>query len=218
MSSSLAREPFRPIAAVVVLFVTIFGLAVAADVISIVTWEEPAPGHVTVGPYDCVDVQGPNPLTITTPGPPKAAPPTINAHAAALIGAAKVCLQRPTIGQRAALAVHAIGDHLIAFTLLLLILLCVRSGRRDGLFTPGLVRRVQRLGWVALAAAVLWPFIDAACVGFVMQGALVDATWTDALRHPDPSWYALVTALGIITIARVLRQAVSLQQEVDETV
>lgn len=210
-----SRDPFRPLVGLVVLLVAVMGVLVLSDVADVATWHDAAPNRTTYGAYNCVDVQGQTPWPASTNVP--GAPPT-KPNATAITGTTQVCLPRPDRAQRAIMAVHELGDHLIALGLLVLVLLCIRSGRREGIFTVTLAQRVQRLGWAALAASVLWPFLAAACVGVVMQAALIGATWTDALRHPELSWYAVVAALGIITVARVLRHGVVLQTEVDETV
>lgn len=131
---------------------------------------------------------------------------------------AEICLQDPTWAQRIAGGLDPIGAGVLGLVGLLLIRRAVRTARRGGLFTPSTAARTRELGWFLLGMSVVFPLVAAAGRGVVLVAAVSDASWTSGLRDIDLSFTMIVVAIGVLTFARVLRQAVPLQEEVDTTV
>ncbi len=106
------------------------------------------------------------------------------------------------------------GFYVVGFS----VLGVVRSARRGGLFVPETVTRVRRLGWLLLGIGVLVPIIQAAADGIIVRAAIPDRSWYADLDRVGFSWTLLVTAVGVITVARVLDRGVVLQDDVDATI
>lgn len=130
----------------------------------------------------------------------------------------EVCLDDPTPRQAFASELESVGTLVLGVGALILIRRAIRTGRRSGLFTVTFANQVQHLGWWLLAMSLVWPFIAAAGRGVVLQAAVPSRSWTDALFQPGITLGMVVASLGVITVARVLRRAVVLQDEVDATV
>lgn len=130
----------------------------------------------------------------------------------------RVCISDPTFWQKAASALVPVGGLIFTVGGLLLIRRVIRSGRRSGPFTLDVASRTRQLGWFMMAMSVVWPFVGAAGAGVVVEAAVRDGEWTSTLMRPDGSLGLVVVSLGILTVARVLRRAVILQEEVDATI
>lgn len=137
----------------------------------------------------------------------------------------RLCLQDPTPTQKAAAVLKPLGDLVLVVVGLLLIRRAIRTGRRTRVFSLPFARQVQQLAWFVLASALAWPFVAAAGRGVVLEAAVRHRSWYDALSSPGISLGLVVAGLGLVTVARVLRRAVLLQEralllqeEVDETV
>ena len=131
---------------------------------------------------------------------------------------AEICLKDPTRLQQAAGVLDTIGGGVLAIGGLLLIQRVVRTARRGGLFTEETADRTRQLGWFLLAMTLLWPLLEGAGTGIVLSAAVQDVSWARGLFSADISYTLLVVAIGVLTFARILRQAVPLQDEVDATV
>ena len=130
----------------------------------------------------------------------------------------ELCLSDPSLGQRAASALTPVGDLIFVIGGLLLVRRVIRAGRRGGLFTDVMATRTRQLGWFLLVMTVVWPFVAAAGAGVVVEAAVRRGQWTDLLGHPSGSLGLVVVSFGILTVARILRRAVALQEEVDATI
>lgn len=130
----------------------------------------------------------------------------------------EVCLTNPTFWQKAAASLGPLGEVLFIYGGLLLTRRVIRGARRDGLFTEGTARRTGHLGWFLLVMTLPWPFVAAAGRGVVVEAAVRGRDWTYLLSEPHVPVAMVVVSLGVLTIARVLRRAVPLQQDVDATI
>jgi hypothetical protein len=131
---------------------------------------------------------------------------------------AEVCLEHPTVWQKAASALAPVGDVVFGLGGLWLVRRVIRAARREGLFTACVARRTRVLGWFLLAMGGVWPFLAGAGRGVVVQAALPGVSWSHELWSPHISPFVVTVALGVITFARILERAVPLQAEVDATV
>lgn len=129
-----------------------------------------------------------------------------------------ICLKQPTPGQYWAARVEPVGQFAFGLGALVLIRRFMRTARRGGLFTQPTASTARHLGWFLLLFATLLPFAAAAGEGMVVSQAVSGVDWYDLLGRPDLSLVLVVTALGVLTMARVLARAVPLQEEVDATV
>jgi len=54
--------------------------------------------------------------------------------------------------------------------------------------------------------------------GVLISSAVDDVRWMDGLRGFDMPWTLVVVGIGVITVGRVLRRAVDLQDDADATI
>jgi hypothetical protein len=130
----------------------------------------------------------------------------------------EVCLEEPTVLQKAASALTPVGDLLFMVGALVLLRRVIRGGRTEGLFTVGTATRTRHLGYFLLFMTLVWPFVAAAGRAVVVTAAVPAAGWADMLSRPGMPIALALVALGVLTVARILRRAVVLQEEVDATV
>lgn len=129
-----------------------------------------------------------------------------------------ICLKEPTSVQYWAARIDPVGQFVFTVGALLLIRRFIRTARRGGLFTDPAASATRHLGWFLLLSATLLPIATAIGQGVVVSQAVKGVDWHDQLWGPDLSFVLIVTALGVLTMARVLARAVPLQEEVDATV
>jgi hypothetical protein len=94
----------------------------------------------------------------------------------------------------------------------------IREARRSGVFTTSVAARTRTLGWYLLSGSLMVEVVRSIADGVVARSAVRGISWDIGLKHLDLPLTLLVVALGIITVARVLRQAVELQDDVDATI
>lgn len=94
----------------------------------------------------------------------------------------------------------------------------IRQARDDGVFTTSVAARTRTLGWYLLLGSLTVEVVRSIADGVVARSAVGGISWDIGLKHLDLPLTLLVVALGIITVARVLRQAVVLQDDVDATI
>ncbi|WP_326783801.1 DUF2975 domain-containing protein [Streptomyces sp. NBC_00151] len=109
-----------------------------------------------------------------------------------------------------------------AFTVgaLLLVLRLIRGAEGDGLYTAGTARRLRRVGWWLLAGSVL-----AAIAESVGEKALIhslsrggDVSALSGLISWDAPYMAILTGLGVLSFARIMRVGVAMREDLDGTV
>jgi hypothetical protein len=52
----------------------------------------------------------------------------------------------------------------------------------------------------------------------VVSSALDGVSWTQAAHDVRPPWTLVMVGIGVLTVARVLRDATALQEDVDATI
>jgi hypothetical protein len=130
----------------------------------------------------------------------------------------RVCLTDASAVQHIVASAGTLGALVGFYAVGLSILGAVRSARRSGLFVPSTVARVRRLGWLLLATGLLLPVVRAAADGIIVAAAVPGRAWYADIDRLGFSWSVLVTAVGVITVARVLARGVVLQEDVDATI
>ncbi|MCW2749581.1 MAG: hypothetical protein JWR83_691 [Aeromicrobium sp.] len=130
----------------------------------------------------------------------------------------RICLKQPTLVEYWAARIDPVGRFVFTLGALLLIRRFIRTARQRGLFTQPTATATRHLGWFLLLFSTLAPFAAVAGSGLIVSEAVKGAHWYNGLWSPDLSLVLIVTALGVLTMARVLGRAVHLQEEVDATV
>lgn len=103
---------------------------------------------------------------------------------------------------------------------LLLLFQLIRGAERDGLYTTQTAERLHRLGWWLLAGSVL-----VAIAVSTAEKALIDSLSRDGdgsvisgLWSWDVPFMAILTGLGVLSFARIMRVGVTMREDLDGTV
>lgn len=110
-----------------------------------------------------------------------------------------------------------------AFTVgaLLLVLRLIKGAERDGLYTTRTAGRLRGLGWWLLAgsvlAAILTSIAERALVASLSAGNWSSNAWSGLLLWDVP-YMAILTGLGILSFARIMRIGIRMREDLDGTV
>ncbi|MWA08078.1 DUF2975 domain-containing protein [Streptomyces sp. BA2] len=103
---------------------------------------------------------------------------------------------------------------------LVLVLRLMKGAERDGLYTAQTAGRLRGLGWWLLAGSVV-----SAIVTSVVERALVASLSVDSGSHAwsglflwDVPFMAILTGLGILSFARVMRVGIAMREDLEGTV
>lgn len=103
---------------------------------------------------------------------------------------------------------------------LLLVVQLIRSAKRDGLYTAQTAERLRRLGWWLLAGSVL-----TAIAVSTAETALIDSlsragdiSVVSGLWSWDAPFMAILTGLGVLSFARIMRVGITMREDLDGTV
>ena len=212
-------DPFAPIEGAVTvilnLFIALLLIFAFMSVFQIVTEGSSDVSIATIGDEDACALVDNEAVPASTDVPQRGMRRDIaHVHAEEV----EVCITHPTTWQKVSSALGPVGDLVFGPMALWLTRRVIRGARREGLFTDGTARRTRELGWFLLVMTLGWPFVAAAGRGVVVDAAVRSRDWTFMLFHPGVPVALVVVSLGVLTIARVLRRAVPLQQEVDATI
>jgi hypothetical protein len=103
--------------------------------------------------------------------------------------------------------------------LLVVLRLLIHRARRDGLFSAGVARLTRVLGWYVLVSMLVGATVSAWAETALLD-TLIPGTFSAGSVYAafDGSWTLVLVAIGVLTIARVLRIAVGMREDLDATV
>lgn len=130
----------------------------------------------------------------------------------------EVCDRHPSTGVKAAATGGGAADVAVLVGFLVLTRRLIRTARHRGLFTPAVAAATGLLGWFLLLGSLGAAVVQALADGVVISSAVDDVGWADGLRDFDMPWTLVLVGVGVLTVARVIRGAVALQDDVDATI
>lgn len=211
------RNPLEPLSSAVTIIVSIFAISMLLGVFGLVFADGVhflgiGEKHICVTDRN-VSVGGGD------PGEPlgiKAAP-----GAKVLLDASpSFCTEHPSTTQEVLNTATQLPSLFFTVGVLLLVLQLIRGAERDGLYTPRTAARLRGVGWWLLAGSVL-----AAIGKSVSENALIDslsrggdANALTGLLTWDAPYMAILTGLGILSFARIMRVGVAMREDLDGTV
>ncbi|GAB49769.1 DUF2975 domain-containing protein [Mobilicoccus pelagius] len=155
-------------------------------------------------------------------GHPLAAPPVENLRPGVRLGEPReYLLCRDDMGplDEALVSVPVLVDWLWTLGFLALTTALVRRGRRDGLFTDAVARGTRRLGWFVLGGAILVALVGGVLTSVETSRLVSDFPVVAGIpgnMHVD--WTAIVAGCGVLTVGRILGQAVDMHRDLEGTV
>jgi hypothetical protein len=132
----------------------------------------------------------------------------------------RYCTDDPTTAQSLLHTANLVPSFVFTVGALLLVLRLIRGAEREGLYTARTAGRLRGLGWWLLAGSVL-----AAIAESVTEKALVDSlsrggdvsALTGLISWNGP-YMAVLTGLGVLSFARVMRVGIAMREDLDGTV
>jgi hypothetical protein len=207
-----ARNPLEPLTTTVLVvtvatfaLLAIVGVATVFGSGSILGWGDPEV---------CIDV--PN-GTIRTSGV-GAEPQGLPANSRAYASTITVCAQEPSTALRIGATLLYLPWVLLFFGFLLLVHRLLRAAAGDGIYSLGTARRLRFLGWFLLAGGLLAATVEALARGYVLSAQFSYLDWLSGANQWSVSFPLLLSAIGLITFARVMRIGVDMREDLEGTV
>lgn len=144
--------------------------------------------------------------------------PGLHADARVSVQEVEVCDQTPSAVVKAAASASRGAGLALFLGFLLLARLLIRSARRNGLFTAQVAARTRTLGWFLLLGPLAAATLQATADGIVLSSAVHHVGWSTGLRNIDVPLTLVVVGLGVLTVSRMMRRAVVLQDDADATI
>ncbi|MGW3917188.1 DUF2975 domain-containing protein [Streptomyces sp. NPDC005070] len=130
------------------------------------------------------------------------------------------CTDDPSTAQGLLNTATQVPSFVFTVGALLLVLRLIRGAEGDGLYTARTARRLRSVGWWLLAGSVL-----AAITASVGEKALIhslsrggDVSALSGLVSWDAPYMAILTGLGVLSFARIMRVGVAMREDLDGTV
>ena len=126
---------------------------------------------------------------------------------------ANLCDPNPGLSEKVLNVLVAAPSTIVFFGFVLLTRSIIRYARRHGLFSAELARRITRLGWLLLGGLLVAGFLKWLGEGLLLSSMVDSMSWTAA-------WFsvsvpALIGAVGVISIGRIMSHAAALQADAD---
>ncbi|GAA0254844.1 hypothetical protein GCM10010492_64550 [Saccharothrix mutabilis subsp. mutabilis] len=113
---------------------------------------------------------------------------------------------------------HAPSAFATAGAFLLLVLL-LEHATRHGIHTDATADRVRRFGWYLLVALPATTLVEAVARTWLQRRATVVPSYAmDFLTEWDFPWWAVVTGLGMLSLAKIVRTSAAMREELEGTV
>ncbi|WP_158587959.1 DUF2975 domain-containing protein [Actinomadura logoneensis] len=128
-----------------------------------------------------------------------------------------LCVNDPSFGQRALNVATQLPSFVLYFAAILMLWRLVRHAAQAGPFHPGNVRRLQVLGWWLAVGGVVAKTAEEAA-----RTSLIDGMYRTADLDPL-GWFGfqfslVLTGLGLLAVARILRMGVEMREDLEGTV
>ena len=220
-SSPPAADPFAPIEVAVGAMLGLVAVVVSAILVLAGVQAVSGHGDVTFFGFQdtvCVEAEA-GPIGIQGSADGVDEFPTTSARGSTTPSEYSVCADRASLGEQVA----ASADGLLSLVLVVgagvLVRRTIRTARAVGLFTDDAAHTTRDLGWFLVVLSVAWPVGARTGAGVVVAAAIPDQDWWAQVTYGYPvSATLLLTGLGVLSFARILRLAVPLQDEADLTV
>jgi hypothetical protein len=130
----------------------------------------------------------------------------------------QLCQDRPSGLTQVLSALAAAPEMVLLLGFLAGVFLLVRRARRYGLFSRPVARVVHWLGWFVLAGALVASTAQALATSGLVRQMIPAHGVLDFTGYWQVSISTLLAGAGILTIARVLRLTVEMQEDLDATI
>ncbi|WP_281155624.1 DUF2975 domain-containing protein [Streptomyces sp. HYC2] len=131
------------------------------------------------------------------------------------------CTEAPRTVQSLLNTATQLAPFIFVVGALLLALWVIRSAARDGLYATQTAERLRRLGWWILAGSVLTSIAtsmaEKALLATLRLNSDISAVPAGLLSWDVP-FLAILTGLGVLSFARIMRVGITMREDLDGTV
>jgi hypothetical protein len=127
-----------------------------------------------------------------------------------------VCDPHPGLTTVLLAGLKQIPTALVFIAFLLLTRRTIKYARRNGLFSPEIADRIERLGWLLLLGLLGAAVIEWLADGFLVKHFLTGSSWSSGSF--GISIPGIIGAYGLVSIGRVMNRAAALQTDLEGTV
>jgi hypothetical protein len=140
----------------------------------------------------------------------------VHRHVSVSPDGARLCDQSPGFREQALSGLTQAPSTVVFFGFVLLTRSIIRYARQHGLFSQELARRITLLGWLLLAGLMLAGVLKWFAEGLLLSSMVDSMSWTDG--SISVSVPAVIGALGIVSVGRIMSHAATLQADADATI
>ncbi|WP_433268867.1 hypothetical protein ACQPZF_05350 [Actinosynnema sp. CS-041913] len=131
----------------------------------------------------------------------------------------RMCLPEPTFGDRLLGILESAPSNFGYAGTFLLLMVLLEKAVKEGIHTADTADRLRRFGWYLLIAMPAATLVEAVSRSVLVQRAVTyDVEATMFLAEWDAPWWALVTGLGMLSLAKIMRTSASMREELEGTV
>ncbi|MDI5979827.1 hypothetical protein [Amycolatopsis magusensis] len=159
----------------------------------------------------CVDVTG------FSFSPPVSSPPVEAGVRVAGATATRLCDGTPSFGQQLALAGIRLSWPLFGFAAVALFAAVLRGISQHGAFVAVVAKRLFVLGVFLVIGSLAAALVQSGATALLTSSMAPEAAsaW---LRLDEVPWFGLLTGLGVIAVARILRLGKTMREDLEGTV
>ncbi|MFF4791494.1 DUF2975 domain-containing protein [Streptomyces sp. NPDC001276] len=130
------------------------------------------------------------------------------------------CTQAPSAGQSLLNSATQVVPFIFIVGALLLALRLIRGAAREGLYTTRTAERLRWLGWWLLAGSVLTAIATSLAEKALIASLSLDSEISAVfgLLSWDVPFMAILTGLGVLSFARIMRVGITMREDLDGTV
>jgi hypothetical protein len=131
----------------------------------------------------------------------------------------RFCLINPTAGDRALGVLDRIPSCFAYAVVFFLLLRLLERAAAEGVHTIGTADRVRRFGWFTLVALPAVTMIEALVRTLLLKHAVTfEVSVLEFTRDWSVPWWAVVTGLGMLSLAKIMRSSTDMRLDLEGTV
>jgi Protein of unknown function (DUF2975) len=127
-------------------------------------------------------------------------------------------VSHPDIGQRVWYTLTMFPGFLLFTGALLLVYRLIRGAARDGIYTSATAKRLRAIGWFLLIGALARATVEMVAANRMLATMVTNQVgWIGPIGWQLP-WTMLLTAVGLLSFARIMRLGAIMQDDLQGTV
>jgi hypothetical protein len=131
----------------------------------------------------------------------------------------RFCLVNPTAGDRALGVLDRIPSWFAYAVVFYLLLRLLERAAAEGVHTIGTADRVRRFGWFTLVALPTVTLIEAFVRTLLLKHAVTfEVSMLEFPHDWSVPWWAVVTGLGMLSLAKIMRSSADMRLDLEGTV